>query len=243
MGIKDQARRIAAGASVAVATSGLSSCNDNGAVDPPPPPLQCNTVNMGQTLSASATRDADLVDVTVRNTLGYAGWRVDRVTALTGATLVSTRLPAGSSNDSLGVRLRLESETTTQATFTVEATMIGPSNEMCAVQRTFVVTISPTGVQVSLADVDRLPLAARQRAEIRMGDRAGRVVELRAATPWLGERVVSWAVTGGDLDAKTGPAVRWTLPVTPGIYQAELVIDFGDEGLALDTLLLEVREA
>jgi hypothetical protein len=240
MGIKDQARRIAAGASVAVATSGLSSCNDNGAVDPPPPPLECNTVNMGQTLSAGATRDADVVEVTVRNTLGYAGWRVDRVTALTGATLISTRLPAGSSNDSLGVTLRLESETTTQASFTVEATMIGPANEMCAVTRTFNVTISPTGVQVSLADVDRLPLAARQRAEILLARREGRVVELQAATPYRGDRVVSWAVTDGELDTKTGSTVRWTLPPLPGIYQAELVIDFGDQGLALDTLLLEV---
>jgi hypothetical protein len=240
MGIKDQARRIAAGASVAVATSGLSSCHDNGAVDPLPPPLQCNTVNMGQTLSATATRDADVVDVTVRNSRGDVLWRVDRVTVGTGASLVSTRLPTGGSQDSLGITLRLDSETTTQATFTVEATMTGLASEMCAVQRTFVVTVSPTGVQVSLAAMDRLPLGARQRAEILLGDRDGRVVELHAATPWRGERVVSWAVTDGELSAKTGPAVRWTLPATPGIYQAELVIDFGDEGLALDVLMLEV---
>lgn len=240
MGIKDQARKIAAGASVAVATSGLSSCHDNGAVDPPPPPLECNTVNMGQTLSASATRDADVVDVTVKNSLGFAGWRVDRVLALTGASLVSTNLPAGASTDSLGVKLQLESGTTSQATFSVEATMIGPSGEMCAVKRTFVLTISAGGVQVTLADMDRLPLGARQRVEIRLGDRDGRVVRLHAATPWRGQRVVSWAVSDGELDTRTGPTVRWTLPETPGIYQAELVIDFGDDGLGLDMLMLEV---
>jgi hypothetical protein len=240
MGIRDQARRIAAGASVAVATSGLSSCRDNGAVDPLPPPLQCNTVNVGQSLSATATRDADIVDVTVRNTRLDARWQVDRVTAGAGATLVGTRLPAGGSQDSLGITLRLESEMTTQASFTVEATLIGLSEEMCAVQRTFAVTISETGVQVSLSDIDPLPLGARQRAEILLGDREGRVVELRAATPWRGERVVSWAVTDGELSAKNGQAVRWTLPATPGIYQAELVIDFGEDGLALDVLMLEV---
>ena len=66
------------------------------------------------------------------------------------------------------------------------------------------------------------------------------MVELQAATPYRGDRVVSWAVTDGELDTKTGSTVRWTLPPLPGIYQAELVIDFGDQGLALDTLLLEV---
>jgi len=47
MGIKDQAKRIAAGASVAIATSGLSNCNDNGAVDPAPPPLDYVRVSGG----------------------------------------------------------------------------------------------------------------------------------------------------------------------------------------------------
>jgi len=111
---------------------------------------------------------------------------------------------------------------------------------MCTVLRTFVITISATGVQVTLAESDRLPLAARQRAEIRLGRQDGRAVELHAATPFLGERVVSWAVTAGVLDGRSGPTVRWTLPAEPGIYQAELVIDFGDEGLAIDTLMLEV---
>jgi hypothetical protein len=240
MGIKDQAKRIAAGASVAIATSGLSNCNDNGAVDPAPPPLQCNTVNTGQTLTASATRSADTVDVTIRNSLGFANWRVDRVVAVSGATLVTTRLPAPGSSGPLGVVLRLDNASTTQASFTVEATLLGSAGDTCSVQRTFNVTISSGGVQVSLADADRLPLAARQRAEIVLANRQGNTVELQARTAYQGERQMSWSVTHGDLDVSTGSMVRWTLPRIPGIYQAELVIDFGGDGLAFDVLLLEV---
>lgn len=241
MGIKDQAKRVAAGASVALATSGLSSCNDNGAVDPLPPPLQCNTVDMGQTLMATATRAGDTINVTVRNMTGFTdGWRVDRVTAGSGATIVSTRLPASQFNPPLELVLRLDSSTVTQASFTVDATIFGLQGESCSVRCTFNLTITPTGVQVSLADADRLPLAARQRAEIILARRNGHVVELHARTPWQGERTESWSVTHGELDASTGPIVHWTMPPAPGIYQVELVIDFSDAGLAFDMLLLEV---
>jgi hypothetical protein len=225
---------------VAIATSGLSNCNDNGAVDPAPPPLQCNTLNAGQTLTASATRSADSVDITIRNTHAFSTWRVDRVVVVSGATILSTRVPAPGSTEPLGIVLRLNSPTTAQVTFTLEATLLGPAADTCSVQRTFNATISPTGVQVSLADADRLPLAARQRAEIVLANQAENVVELHARTLYQGARDVSWSVTDGQLDTNAGPMVRWTLPRVPGIYQAELVIDFGDDGFAFDILLLEV---
>jgi len=243
VGIRDQAKRIAAGVSVAIATSGLSSCNDNGAVDPLPPPLQCNTIGMGQSLDATASRNADTVEVTISNTLGLARWQTARVIDVTGATLVSTRLPAPRSQESLGVVIRLASETTTQAAFTVEATLIGLTDETCAVRRTFNVIITPTGVQVSRADFDQLPLAARQRAEIVLAHHDGRVVELQARTPYRGQREFAWSVTHGELNTATGETVRWILPRSPGIYQAELVIDFGRDGFAFDVLLLEVVRA
>jgi hypothetical protein len=240
MGIKDQAKRFAASAGVAIATTGLSNCNDNGAVDPAPPPLQCNTVNTGQTLTASATRSADTVDVTIRNTHAFSTWRVDRVVIVSGATIASTRVPGPGSTDPLGIVLQLNSPTTTLVTFTVEATLFGPAADTCSVQRTFNATISPAGVQVSLADADRLPLAARQRAEIVLANQAENVVELHARTLYQGASDVSWSVTEGELDIQTGPVVRWALPRVPGIYQVELVIDFGDDGLAFDMMLLEV---
>jgi hypothetical protein len=238
MGVKDQAKRLASGASVALATSGLSSCNDNGAVDPLPPPLQCNTVNTGQNLTASATRNGDAVEVEVRNE--DWPWRVERVVDVTGATLISTRLPQQRSFDPLGITLRLASETTTNAALTVEATAFGYQDESCSIKRTFNLTISAQGVQVSVVDQDDLPLPARQRAQILLVRQTGPVVELRAHTRYLGRSDFAWTVSGGELDAHIGPTVRWTLPPVTGIYQAELVIDYGDGGLAYDVLLIEV---
>jgi hypothetical protein len=240
MGIKDQTRRIVSGAGFAIATTGLSSCNDSGAVDPPPPPLECNAVNAGQTLSATATLSGDTVDVRIRNDHSWALWRVERVVAVSGATILETRVPGADRRDPLDVKLRLDGPATTQASFTVEATMTDYRGDTCAVQRTFDITIADGGVRVTLTDVDPLPLAARQRAEIVLAGRRENVVELHARTPWRGPQDVSWSVTEGELDADRGPIVHWTLPSTPGIYQAELVIDFGNAGLALDMLLLEV---
>ncbi len=239
MGIKDQTRRIAAGASVALATSGLSNCRDNGAVDPPPPPLQCASLSAGESLAATGTRSADTVTVRVLNSAG-SGWHVERVTDVIGATLLSTQSPRPGSRDTLGVVLHLASPTIPQVLFTVEATLIGYNGESCSTRRTFEVNITGTGVQVSLADRDPLPLAARQRAEIILARQEGRTVDLQAKTPWQGSSDITWTVSGGTVDSRAGRDVRWSLPETPGLYQAELLIDFGDDGFAIDTLLLEV---
>jgi len=242
MGMRRQAKRIATGASVALATSGLSNCRDGGGgvVDPPPPPLQCDLLDMGQSLAATATRDGDTVRVNVRSTLGYETWQVNRVAAGSGATLLSTRLPSSHTREHLEVTLRLESDSTTTASFSVAATLYGLSDETCSLERTFELTLSDGGVQVSSADAESLPLAARQRVAIVVAGRAGRVIELVADTPWPGERELSWTVNDGTLDGSASPTVRWTLPAAAGIYQAELVVDFGAAGLAIDTLLLEV---
>jgi len=238
MGIKGQAKRVAAGASVALATSGLSNCHDNGAVDPLPPPLQCSTVDSGQSLTATATLDGDTVDVVIANGVP-ASWRVDAVSDVSGGTLVSVQVPEQGFGP-LTVRLGLAGAEPGEITFTVRATITGFSGEVCSVVRTFRVTVSDSGVQVSLRDADTLPLPARQHAEIVLARREGRVVRLEVSTPWEGIRSESWSVSHGTLDADGGPAVHWTLPAEPGVYQAELVLDFGPEGLAFDTLLLEV---
>ena len=85
-----------------------------------------------------------------------------------------------------------------------------------------------------------LPLSARDSARIALVSREANVVELAAGTTFAGPSDVSWAVSGGKLDATAGSPVRWTLPAEPGIYQAELVIDYGEAGLAIDQLMLEV---
>ena len=40
--------------------------------------------------------------------------------------------------------------------------------------------------------------------------------------------------------SEEGNRLRWRLPSEPGLYQAELVIDYGPQGLSFDTLALEV---
>jgi hypothetical protein len=137
--------------------------------------------------------------------------------------------------------LRPASSTTSQVTFRVEATVLGQRfGEMCRVQRTFTISISPTGVQISSASTDELPLAARQRANIVVTQQQGRMVELVVRTPYLGPHQTSWSVNAGQLDVSTGSVVQWTLPPEAGIYQAELVVDFGTDGVAFDVLMLEV---
>ena len=239
MDMREQARKVAAGASVALATTGLSSCHDGGAVDPPPPPLQCNTVNNGQQLGVTANRTADTVSITVRNN-SFFPWRIDNVVAVSGGSILSTTLPQPGSNQQLGILLKLDSSTTTEARFTVNETLIGFNAETCAVTRTFILTISASGVQVSDADVDALPLAARQKASIVVTRQEGTLLELFARTPYQGARDITWTVTEGELDTRSGETVRWTLPAKSGMYQAELVIDYGADGVAFDAVVIEV---
>jgi len=64
--------------------------------------------------------------------------------------------------------------------------------------------------------------------------------EGEAHTTYANAYRVAWEVTGGELDASDAWRVQWTLPSTPGIYQAELLLDYGADGVAFDALMLEV---
>lgn len=240
MGLRDQAKKAAASAAgMAFATSGLSSCNDNGAVDPLPPPLECSTVNAGQSLAATATRMGDTVQVTLTNEHPHATWQVRGVTNVVGATIAEIVLPEARTRQPLRIAFALDNPSTTTASFTLEAQLFG-NDVTCDVQRTFTLTISGGDVQIALTPRDRLPLAARQPAEIVVGARDGTTVELGARTRYWGLYEARWSATDGELDRRDGPRVRWTLPSQPGVYQLELLLDYGADGLALDTLLLEV---
>ncbi len=242
MGVKKQAKRLAAGAGVALATSGLSTCGNCGGtvVDPVPPPLQCNVLSGGQSLVVNGSRSGDTVTVAVQpGTLQGMSftWKVDSVSDVAGATLRDVHLPGGQLPDSLKLKLVFGSGST-QAAFTVNGTLYGFGASSCTLRRTFQVTLAAGGgVLISSGD---LPLAARDSVRIALVSQQDRVVELAAQTDFPGTREFSWRVSDGDLDRPTGSTVRWTLPAAPGIYQAELVVDYGLAGLAVDQLLLEV---
>jgi hypothetical protein len=65
---------------------------------------------------------------------------------------------------------------------------------------------------------------------------------LEARTQYGGPHQVSWEVTGSDVAGMVTHRAQRTLPTAPGIYQAEVLLDYGADGIAFDTLMLEVTD-
>ena len=240
MDISQKANKATAAAtSVAIATSGLSNCTNGGAVDPVPPALECNTVSAGQSLTATVTRSADTAQVTVRNTEPFTTWRVLGLSNVMGGTIIDTVLPSPVEGSTLVVTIQLAAAAPTQVSFAIAAEIRSIFNSrVCGVTRTIMVTVTATTADVVIRG-DPLPLPARQRAEIVLVARDGRTVELAARTLYRGESQAQWTVTAGDIVAD-GPRLRWTLPEAKGMYQAELVVDYGADGFAIDAMPFEV---
>ena len=232
MTIRRRRKTLVAGTSVALATAGLSSCIDGGAVDPPPPPLECNTVDNGESLTATAVLTGREMTVTIRNA-SSSTWASVAVTAVAGGTVRPVH-PA----EPLVFVIDLTDATVTRGSFNLSGTLEGFGGTRCGVARGFTFTIGSGGVVV--ASTLDLPLPARQQAHIGLVGREGDEVLLEATTPFTGRQAVSWSVTGGTVLAQDGNRLRWRLPTEPGLYQAELVIDYGPQGLSFDTLALEV---
>ncbi len=241
MGIKDRATKAAAGAvGIAVATSGLSSCNDNGAVDPLPPPLQCNDVGEGQMLYAEAVVSSDdTVAVTISQG-GFYPWSVDSVIMNSGGTLHGLTLPDEGTLNYGQLRFWIVFDAdSTSATFTVFA-KTAQNEKTCEITRQFTVTAAGSIASVTQLRVDDLPLFARQPASIVLIAREGRVATIEARTAYNGEKQLKWSVSDGDLTAHADDRATWALPAERGIYQAEVVMDYGPDGVAFDALSIEV---
>jgi len=233
MGIKDKARNLAAGTGVALATSGLSHCNDNGAVDPPPPPLECNTVDEGESLTATATVTGTRLQVTIRNNASFSSWTAVAITSVVGGSARPIAL-----GEPLTVVIDLTDDRVASGSFTLNGTLRGVRGSNCVVSRTFTFRLQPDGVVVAFTH--ELPLSARQQARIALVGRDGHEVELEATTPFRSAGAITWTVTGGEMVSREGARLRWRLPREAGLYQAELVIDYGPSGLSFDALALEV---
>src|SRR5688572_8201030 len=136
----------AAATGVAIATSGLTSCNGGGSVDPVPPALECNTVDAGQSLPATATRRADTDTGKVRNTKLFTTWRVVALTNVMGGTIVSAVFPNPVEGSTLVVTIKLAAAAPTQVSFGIDAEMRSSvqSGPPCAVSRTITVTVTAT---------------------------------------------------------------------------------------------------
>jgi len=235
MGVKETAKQVAtAGAGVALAATGCQ-CGTNGAVDPPPPPLVCTDVGQGQSLTASATLEGTTLRVRVEAQKGV--WQSPTVVDLQGVSLVSVET---TTLGQLAITLTLASAGTRSGSFTVRGTLVDAFQGVaCDVRRTFTFTIG-TQVVIAALDARSMPLASRHAAEIVMVSRDGLEVELEARSGFDGPLRCSWFVSGGELLGQIGNRARWRLPEERGLYQAQLVLDYGPPGMAFDALSLEV---
>jgi hypothetical protein len=236
MGIGRRAKKAASGAGVALATSGLSTCNHGGAVDPPPPPFQCTAdVRDGTVLTVSGTLRQVELHVLVRN-FSTSTWTAAQVTDVVGGTARPVALA-----EPLEVVIDLTDGTVRDGSFRLSGTLAGlGSSATCAVARTFLFRVEPDTGRVVVAEADPLPLPERQPARIALLSHEGRDVELEATTAFAGPATLVWTVTGGQIVSRDGPRLRWRLPSEAGLYQAELVADYGPLGFAHDAIVLEV---
>lgn len=230
MGHKESAKKLL----LAVATAGLTTCDGIGAVDPAPPPLQCDDVSKGQDVSATGTWDGQVLTVTLQTTndWGYGWSDAPTVSAVSGLAINDVD---ASDLYSVQVEMTFDAGATT-GQFEVKGKFAG-GDVTCDVTRVFTVTLNGNDVEIALRD--EIPLAPRRHASIEMLRRDGLDVELRVKGAAPEERV-AWTPTAGAVEVGPDGVARWRLPPEPGVYQVEMLIDAGDEGFTLDTLALEV---
>ena len=242
MGIKEKARKAAAtAAGVSLATT-LSNCDNPVVMDPPPPPLECPLVGEGQTLVAMGGLSNDTLTVEIRdNPITYVNWRDVEVSDFVGATAVGIETPDADAHQPIVLTLKLETPSTTTGSFKLSGTILGQlPSESCAVERTFTFTISEGDVVIAMRMRDTLPLLARHRAQIVQLGRDDGVVDLEARTRYEGRHTAAWSVAQGSIEVAGENRARWRLPEEPGVYQVQVVVDYGVDGLGFDEMMVEV---
>lgn len=226
-------RRLFMGGTVTVATVGCSTCTDNGAVDPPPPPLNCGDVDSGQSFIAQGTVADTILTVELIETSPAALAEEPVITGLTGVTLDSLEYEL----ERVTLHFSLDSDTTTTGQFTVSGRLTDGRNT-CPFNRTFVFMIDSGNVEVTLRE-RVLPLGHTGGAKIELVRRVGLEVTLRAIGPSSDSQLL-WTVTGGSCRTEGEDGLVWTLPGTRGFHQVQLMVDHGPDGFGFDALTLEV---
>lgn len=245
----DPTKAAAEAARLALATAGLTSCVGSCAVDPAPPPFECTSdIQSGANLEVQSTELDGTALRVVLATLGYAdgSWSELEVTDLDGATTASvTPDPAEGpvrTYEELTIELEVAATLPVSGTFVLRGSIDGAPDGPCAVERTFTFTADGVTDPV-VAQRQKLPLEARERARIRVVRRDARRLHLACETAFAGPVAVSWEVTGGRLCAVDGSTAEWELPDADGLYQVEVVADYGTHGMAFDALPLEVARS
>jgi hypothetical protein len=243
-GLKDLTKKLVIGGGVALASVGLTTCSDCGSVDPVPPPLQCNEVEQGRWLSVEGSQQGTRLVVTITSTADAdAVWKegTAKVRDLQGVKLVKVEVDAGSYARGLIVQLDLESPATTTGRFTLEGVLADIRNNVeCTVVRTFAITRNNDGGSYMTIAQRRPELPLRRHGPAHIEVMARRELEVVLRGHGTAPRTLAWTASGGEIVKRSSEVVRWRLPAVPGFYQVELLVDHGEEGLAFDTLIVEV---
>lgn len=230
---------------VSMATVGLTMCNSGGAVDPAPSPLVCRDGGNDE-FGANGTVSGSMLTLRVNAQESWKG--TPSLSNVVGATVVSIAILPNSNVGQVTIILDVSGGDagdaggpSTSGSFTLKGE-ITDGNVTCAVSHDFKWSISNGNVQIAALD-DPLPLRRRDPASIEMMGRVdlpsgGGEVQLRATGAGPKDSV-TWTATDGSLAQDEG-TVRWTLPSEPGLYQIEVLVDRGSDGVALDTLVMEV---
>jgi hypothetical protein len=235
--LSDLASRLATGATIALATASLTTCNKDGAVDPAPPPTDCSQPSTTMLDAYGYLMSGDLnVTVSIRSG-GYARFSGTQVQDPMGLTIVDA--PA-SSTGSIQLKLRPNPPGTTTGSFRLTSTITDDKGATCGVDKTFTFSIMSGNVQITSRHISSLPLDVRYPASIALSRHEGSVLELKARSGYAGAKHVEWTVSDGVIESQAGDELRWRLPDAPGLYQVELVIDYGEGGFAIDHMTFEV---
>ena len=234
-------KRIANKLVIGLATSGLTACG--GAFDPPgdAAPLICGAIDEGQQITASGVLAGGRLTIQLVLDYGYAGWSSVAVPAVTGATLVSVAMTANyPPTATVVLQLGQPTEAGTDAALLRDGgapfsgwrgsfTVTGVVGD-CSIRRVFTVAVQACGVTIA----EGLPIGPPHRAEIVvLGDADGELL-LEGRTSYPGRHSIEWTVSGGEILETKGNRFRWRPPTTPGVHQVEALIDFADDGFALD---------
>ncbi|WP_437769323.1 hypothetical protein WMF27_09040 [Sorangium sp. So ce281] len=159
MGKRERAKQLL----LVVATAGLTACEDDGAINPPSPPLVCDEVADGSALWArgTLTKDPQEPSALLWIELNHEGAWVDPpvVTALSGMTITSI----DASFDSRNIHAAMDDGATT-ASFQVRGKLTDPETT-CDVDRTFTVTIDEES-KVEITRHDALPFLPHRHASL-----------------------------------------------------------------------------
>lgn len=237
MGLRETGKKVAHTATLALATTGLSSCIGCGA-DPIPTPIVCSDYQAGIQLQPTVSWAADQLSITMPLPAYEANeWKDATVTDLGGATLVY----ANGAGTFASFTLQLPPGTTS-GTFRFSGTMFAYGRADCAVSRvfTFQVVVPDAGnATVQISERTPLPLEARDQATIAVLEDEGDEVWVEARTTFAGPWSPRWDVSAGEILEVRGSRMRWRVPPGAGLHQVELVVDYGERGLSFDSLSLE----